>query len=218
MAIGRTFKEAFMKAFRSLELGRGNMLFAKSGGRINATAAVDTDNDESALQRSLAVPNDQRMWSIFRAFEQGWELEEIHRLTKIDRWFLTQFKQLVELKNEAALVGLRGISPELMRSLKRAGFGDWQIGNMLGSDEEVAARRASSRASRSPISIGHVRAEFEAFTPYLRTYEPGVRGDPPRGARSSSSAAARTASGRGSSSTTAACTPRSPCATTGSRR
>src|SRR4249920_3856928 len=53
MAIGRTFKEAFMKAFRSLELGRGNMLFAKSGGRINATASVEGDDDDSALQRSL---------------------------------------------------------------------------------------------------------------------------------------------------------------------
>src|SRR6187401_1723297 len=93
MAIGRTFKEAFMKAFRSLELGRGNMLFAKSGGRINATASVDADDDEGALQRSLAVPNDQRMWSIFRAFERGWALDEIHRLTKIDKWFLTQFQQ-----------------------------------------------------------------------------------------------------------------------------
>src|SRR5215217_3542204 len=87
MAIGRTFKEAFMKAFRSLELGRGNMLFAKSGGRINAMATVEADDDDSALQRSLAVPNDQRMWSIFRAFERGWALEENHRLTKIDRWF-----------------------------------------------------------------------------------------------------------------------------------
>src|SRR6186713_3124888 len=105
MAIGRTFKEAFMKAFRSLELGRGNMLFAKSGGRINATASVDADDDEGALQRSLAVPNDQRMWALFRALERGWPLEEIHRLTKIDRWFLTQFKQLVELKEQAALVG-----------------------------------------------------------------------------------------------------------------
>ena len=52
MAIGRTFKEAFMKAFRSLELGRGNMLFAKSGGRINATAAVDGDDDD---ERAAAV-------------------------------------------------------------------------------------------------------------------------------------------------------------------
>src|SRR3979409_2037284 len=72
MGIGRTFKEAFMKAFRSLELGRGNMLFAKSGGRINATAAVEVDDDDSALQRSLAVPNDQRMWALFTALERGW--------------------------------------------------------------------------------------------------------------------------------------------------
>src|SRR6187549_1717726 len=106
MAIGRTFKEAFMKAFRSLELGKGNMLFAKSGGRINATAAVEADDDDGTLRRSLAVPNDQRMWAIFRALERGWDVEEIHRLTKIDRWFLTQFRQLVELREQAALVGL----------------------------------------------------------------------------------------------------------------
>src|SRR5205807_10585959 len=56
LAIGRTFKEAFMKAFHSLELGRGNMLFATSGGRLNATASVEGEEDESALQRSLAVP------------------------------------------------------------------------------------------------------------------------------------------------------------------
>src|SRR5438128_3986059 len=69
MAIGRTFKEAFMKGVRSLELGRGNMLFAKGGGRINATAAVDAEDDDSALQRSLAVPNDQRIWALFTALE-----------------------------------------------------------------------------------------------------------------------------------------------------
>src|SRR5678815_3318256 len=55
MAIGRTFKEAFMKAFRSLELGRGNMLFARSGGKINAVATVEADDDDSALQRSILV-------------------------------------------------------------------------------------------------------------------------------------------------------------------
>src|SRR5947207_5500247 len=173
MALGRTFKEAFMKAFRSLELGRGNMLFAKSGGRINATAAVDAEDDDSALQRSLAVPNDQRMWSLFRALERGWDLEEIHRLTRIDRWFLTQFKQLVELKNEATLVGLRGLSPDLMRSLKRAGFGDWQIGSMLGADEDaVRAARVEQGLHPSYKRIDTCAAEFESFTPYLYgTYE-----------------------------------------------
>src|SRR3954453_7255176 len=180
MAIGRTFKEAFMKGVRSLELGRGNMLFARSGGRINATASVDTDDDEGALQRSLAVPNDQRMWSIFRAFERGWDLEEIHRLTNIDRWFLTQFRQLVDLKNEASLVGLRGISPDLMRSLKRAGFGDWQIGSMLGADEEaVRAARVEQGLKPAYKRIDTCAAEFESYTPYLYgTYEKECEADP----------------------------------------
>jgi len=174
MAIGRTFKEAFMKAFRSLELGRGNMLFARSGGRINATAAVDGDgDDDTALQRSLAVPNDQRMWAIFRALERGWSLDEVHRLTNIDPWFLTQFKQLVELKDQAVLVGLRGISPDLMKSLKRAGFGDWQIGSMLGADEAaVRAARLEQGLAVAYKRIDTCAAEFESFTPYLYgTYE-----------------------------------------------
>src|SRR5688572_5517656 len=164
MAIGRTFKEAFLKAVRSLELGRGNMLFARSGGRINATAAVDGDgDDDTALQRSLAVPNDQRMWALFAALERGWALEEIHRLTNIDPWFLTQFKQLVELKEQAVLVGLRGISPDLMRSLKRAGFGDWQIGNMLGADEEaVRAARLEQGLKVAYKRIDTCAAEFES--------------------------------------------------------
>jgi carbamoyl-phosphate synthase large subunit len=181
MAIGRTFKEAFMKAFRSLELGRGNMLFAKSGGRINATATIDGDgDDDTALQRSLAVPNDQRMWAIFTALERGWALEEIHRLTNIDPWFLTQFKQLVELKEQAVLVGLRGIAPDLMRSLKRAGFGDWQIGNMLGADEDaVRGARLEQGLKVAYKRIDTCAAEFESFTPYLYgTYEKECEADP----------------------------------------
>src|SRR5215212_5407783 len=180
MALGRTFKEAFMKAFRSLELGRGNMLFAKSGGRINATATVDGDDDDSSLQRSLAVPNDLRMWALFRALERGWELEEIHRLTNIDRWFLTQFRQLVDLREQAALVGLRGISPDLMRSLKRAGFGDWQIGSMLGADEQaVRGARLEQGLAVAYKRIDTCAAEFESFTPYLYgTYEKECEADP----------------------------------------
>jgi carbamoyl-phosphate synthase large subunit len=180
MAIGRTFKEAFMKAFRSLELGRGNMLFARSGARINATASVEGDDDDSALQRSLAVPNDQRIWALFRALERGWDLEEIHRLTNIDPWFLKQFKQLVELKEQAEFVGLRGISSDLMRSLKRAGFGDWQIGSMLGADEEaVRAARLEQGLRVAYKRIDTCAAEFESFTPYLYgTYETECEADP----------------------------------------
>jgi len=180
MAIGRTFKEAFMKAFRSLELGRGNMLFARGGGRINASAAIQAEDDDGALQRNLSIPTDRRMWSIFRALERGWSVEDVHRATKIDPWFLTQFQQLVQLKEEATLVGLRGISADLMRTLKRAGFGDWQLGSMLGADEEsVRAARIERGLTPAYKRIDTCAAEFESFTPYLYgTYEKECEADP----------------------------------------
>src|SRR6476469_2080317 len=82
MAIGRTFKEAFMKGVRSLELGRSGLLFAPSN--------MD-EEDDAALRKRLAVPNDRRMWDLFRALSRGWTIDKIHDLTKIDPWFLRQF-------------------------------------------------------------------------------------------------------------------------------
>src|SRR6187549_2936451 len=119
MAIGRTFKEAFLKAFRSLEHGRSGQLFAqtRAGGPFE-------NEDDTALQQALGIPTDRRMWAVFRALERGWSMEEIHRLTHIDRWFLTQFQQLVEMARAAEAVGNRDLSDDLLRDLKRAGFAD----------------------------------------------------------------------------------------------
>src|SRR5687767_9701453 len=72
MAIGRTFKEAFMKAFRSLELGSSGLLFS---GRTTDDPA--SSEEEGVLQRALAVPNDRRMWAVFRALERGWTVDQI---------------------------------------------------------------------------------------------------------------------------------------------
>ena len=83
MAIGRTFKEAFLKAIRSLELGSRTSLFGQPRDEI--------DEELTALQRQLVIPNDRRMWAVFRALERGWTVEELHELTHIDPWFLTQF-------------------------------------------------------------------------------------------------------------------------------
>ena len=71
---------------------------------------MSPEEEEGALQRELSIPNDRRMWALFRALDRGWTVEELHDLTKIDRWFLTQFAQIVELGEAAALVGLRGLS------------------------------------------------------------------------------------------------------------
>src|SRR5689334_20724925 len=90
MAIGRTFKEAFMKGVRSLELGRSGLLFSTGGDKTEGITGGDTDSDRE-LRKRLAVPNDRRMWDVFRALDRGWTTEQVHECTKIDPWFLRQF-------------------------------------------------------------------------------------------------------------------------------
>jgi carbamoyl-phosphate synthase large subunit len=175
MALGRTFKEAFMKAFRSLELGSSGRLFS---GRSTSDPA--SSEEEGALQRELAVPNDRRMWSVFRALERGWSVHQIHNLTKIDPWFLTQFSQIVELCRSAGLVGLRGISSDMLRTLKRAGIGDLELAGILGADEAaVRAVREENGIVPAYKRIDTCAAEFESFTPYLYgTFEQECEADP----------------------------------------
>src|SRR5918911_1289620 len=96
MAIGRTFKEAFMKGVRSLELGRNGLLFAPS--------SMD-DEDDAALRKRLAIPNDRRMWDLFRAIGRGWGIEQLHEITRIDPWFLRQFAEINALRADAAAKG-----------------------------------------------------------------------------------------------------------------
>jgi carbamoyl-phosphate synthase large subunit len=182
MAIGRTFKEAFMKAFRSLELGASGSLIDQP-----ETRAADADGSEEgeaavegALQRDLSVPTDRRMWAVFRALERGWSVEKVHELTKIDPWFLTQFAQIVELCRAAGLVGLRGISADMLRTLKRAGLSDRDLGAILGSDEDaVRSLRFEHGLVPAYKRIDTCAAEFESFTPYLYgTYEKECEADP----------------------------------------
>ncbi len=179
MAIGRTFKEAFLKGVRSLELGRDGLLFARPA--IDDEAVVEPDDEEdAALRRQLIVPNDRRMWALFRALEKAWPLEQLHELTKIDPWFLEQFAELVELRRTAEMVGLRDMSSDLLRTLKRAGFGDQELGQILGTGESaVRERRADYKLSPAFKRIDTCAAEFESFTPYLYgSYEETCEADP----------------------------------------
>src|SRR6187401_1602754 len=133
MAIGRTFKEAFLKAVRSLELSRSNASLFPSGPDDTG----DEDEDETSLRKRLVVPNDRRMWALFRALRLGWSLETLHDLTKIDPWFLQQFSDIVELRKMAALGEFRQMSGDLLRTLKRSGFSDADIAAVYGIGEEV---------------------------------------------------------------------------------
>ena len=164
MAIGRTFKEAFLKAVRSLELSRSSASLFPSGPDDTG----DEDEDETSLRKRLVVPNDRRMWALFRALRLGWSLETLHDLTKIDPWFLQQFSDIVELRKMAALGEFRQMSGDLLRTLKRSGFSDADIAAVYGIGEEVVRQRRLEEGLRPAYKrIDTCAAEFESFTPYM---------------------------------------------------
>jgi carbamoyl-phosphate synthase large subunit len=171
MAIGRTFKEAFMKGVRSLELGRSGLLFAPSN--------MD-DEDDAGLRKRLAVPTDRRMWDLFRALDRGFSLETVHELTNIDMWFLRQFSEIAALRRDAAARGLDGLDDAAMRRLKRAGFGDQEVALATGVKEEAVRERCRTQGLK-PIykRVDTCAAEFESFTPYMySSYEATCESNP----------------------------------------
>jgi carbamoyl-phosphate synthase large subunit len=181
MAIGRTFKEAFMKGVRSLELGRSGLLFAGvEADRGGAAAARDPAEDDAALRKRLAVPSDRRMWDLFRALGRGWTTERINEITKIDPWFLRQFAEIHQMRRELAEGGLDALQPGRMRQMKRAGFGDAELALACGVNEEaVHGLRVSQGLKPAYKRVDTCAAEFESFTPYLySSYEPSCESNP----------------------------------------
>ncbi len=181
MAIGRTFKEAFLKGVRSLELGsREGRLFGQAPSAGAPPESATTEELDAALRRRVSVPTDRRMWALFEALERGWSIDRLHELTKIDPWFLQQFADLVELRRTAEMIGLRDMSPDLLRTLKRAGFGDAEIAHILQVDESAVREKRSERGLRPVFKrIDTCAAEFESFTPYMySTFEQDCEAEP----------------------------------------
>jgi len=171
MAIGRTFKEAFLKSLRSLELGRSGLL---------SVLEAHDDDDELELRERLITPNDRRVWAVFRALARGWSVETIHELTHLDPWFLRQFAEIAEMRRPAGRKRLDMLPPEGLRELKRAGFGDHEIAAAYKSDS-TRVRAARLQHGITPVykRIDTCAAEFESFTPYLYgTYESTCEADP----------------------------------------
>ena len=175
MAIGRTFKEAFLKAVRSLELGRDGSLFPE-----RPDDRGDEDEDDGALRRRMVVPNDRRMWAIFRALRRGMPVTEINELTGIDPWFLRQFSEIVELRQMAAHGEFREMSPDLLLTMKRTGFSDAEVASAFGVGVALVRQRRLD-AGLTPVykRIDTCAAEFESFTPYMYgTYEQVCEAEP----------------------------------------
>ena len=180
MAIGRTFKEAFLKGIRSLELGREGLLFAPPKGSDDDVTSNPDEEEDAFLRRQLIVPNDRRMWALFRALDKKWTVEQVCALTKMDPWFVEQFAEMVELRRTAEMIGLRDMSSDLLRTLKRAGFGDQELGHILGSGESaVRDKRLEYNLQPAFKRIDTCAAEFESFTPYLYgSYEDSCEAEP----------------------------------------
>ena len=179
MAIGRTFKEAFMKGVRSLELGRSGLLFSRSRASRPRTRP-------HASESGSAVPTDRRLWDLFRALDRGWTVEQIHDVTKIDPWFLRQFSEISEMRRELANGGLASLDRDAMRRFKRAGFGDAELALAAGVKETVV-RDLRVAQELAPVykRVDTCAAEFESFTPYLySSYEPTAKRTRRRGTRS----------------------------------
>ncbi len=158
MAIGRTFKEAFLKGLRSLELGRSARLWPFE----------EPDEGEDVLARQLAVADERRIWRVFSALERGWSVEHIHEISRIDPWFLAQFEELTAMAARLKAEGPGPFDPGWLGDLKRAGFSNQQIARLSGADEDAVGRQvAAAGLTRAYQRIDTCAAEFESFTPYL---------------------------------------------------
>jgi carbamoyl-phosphate synthase large subunit len=153
MAIGRTFKEALQKALRSLEIKRFGLCGDGNDKRLDA----------EALRLKLANPNAERVFHLAQAFEDGMTIDEVFDLTKIDRWFLHNVRQIVV---EAMALGQTD-QRSMFRRLKKLGFSDRQLAVAKGVPEsEIRAARKAAGVIPTYRLVDTCAAEFEAFTPY----------------------------------------------------
>ncbi|CBI16261.3 unnamed protein product, partial [Vitis vinifera] len=159
MALGRTFQESFQKAVRSLECGY-------SGWGCAQLKEMDWDWEQ--LKYSLRVPNPDRIHAIYAAMKKGMKVDDIHELSFIDKWFLTQLKELVDVEQFLLSRSLSDLSKDDFYEVKRRGFSDKQIAFASKSTEkEVRLKRLSLGVTPAYKRVDTCAAEFEANTPYM---------------------------------------------------
>jgi len=164
MAIGRSFQESLQKALRGLEVGSAGF-----------EPKIDLEDPEymTGLRRELSVPGAERIWYVADAFRAGLEVDEVFDLSKIDPWFLVQIQELTKIEAEVSACSLSDIDADSMLQLKRKGFSDKRLADLLGVKESAV------RAQRHALGIRPVykrvdtcAAEFATSTAYMySTYE-----------------------------------------------
>ena len=165
MGIGRSFQEALHKATQSLEIKR-------NGLGADGKSYKDYDQILSKLKHASW----DRVFVIYDAIEIGIPLSRIHEITKIDMWFLKQYEQLHQLKEEISTYTIHVIDRDLLLEAKQKGYGDRQIAHMLGClESEVYNKRKKLNINRVYKLVDTCAAEFEAKTPYYySTFESEV--------------------------------------------
>jgi len=164
MSIGKTFKQSFQKALRSLENGRAGYGADGKDGAYEALA-------DSDLEERLRRPTGARIFGVRAAFRRGWDVPRVHELTKMDPWFLRQMQELALYEDEIRSAGsLEGLAKDtaLFRQIKEFGYSDRQVAYLLGSKED-AVRSARELLGIRPVYglVDTCAAEFTAFTPYF---------------------------------------------------
>ncbi len=165
MAIGRTFKEALSKGIRSLETGK---------------AFGSESFDKNLIAQKLITPTPDRLNYIRFALSGGYTVDEIHELTSIDPWFLTQMKQVSDFEAEVGQSTPATVSQQTLRTAKRYGISDVQLAKSWGITEiEVRKLRKEAGVSAVFSRVDTCAAEFESFTPYLYSnYESSCEANP----------------------------------------
>ncbi|MFW8565502.1 carbamoyl-phosphate synthase large subunit [Orrella sp. 11846] len=159
MAIGRTFQESLQKAFRGLEVGVDGL--------------NQKTTDRQVIEVELAEPGPERIWYVGDAFAQGFTLEEVHQLTRIDPWFLAQIKEIVDIELALEQHTLSDLDRDAMWALKRRGFSDRRLAFLLDTTE-TEIRKVRHQFNVRPVykRVDTCAAEFATSTAYLySTYE-----------------------------------------------
>ena len=172
MSIGRTFKESFQKALRSLEIGVCG-LDSKLFDLASETRRALTDKEQQLLLEKLKTPNAERVWYLGDALRSGMSIEEIQRHTFFDPWFLNCIRQIVEQEEELKRLEPATLTSEQLFEAKQYGFSDKMLAKLWKTTED-AVRELRWQKNIRPVykRVDTCAAEFVAYTPYLySTYE-----------------------------------------------
>ncbi len=165
MAMGRTFKEAFLKAVRSLETGKD--------------PGAETI-DRNQIRQKLMTPTPDRLPYILHALGNGFTVDEVVALTHIDPWFLNELNEIAEMAKDLTAHSVQTLPLELLHEVKRAGFSDARIARAVGARaSDISAKRAELGIRPVYKRVDTCAAEFESYTPYFYSaYEEEDEADP----------------------------------------